>query len=560
MQTGGPVGTLLVQWGDVSSWVSALSTIIALGFAAIAAYATQRAYRIETGRDRAQAAFARRAQAALVSAWWGTDAQGTRSGVLVRNASETPVYQATISAVSTRDVNVAWQVNLSVVPPSDQPTYFPARSDLQGSVPTDAAQDYRVAMSFTDSTGIRWIRDRHGMLFEVSPELMVWADTLRTSTLDQFTDRFLSEHQVKVSFTTRPIETLRRDFLEASRSGRVPADVLVGPHDWIGNLVAAQAITAIELSAERRAMFVDRAIEAMTYRGKLYGIPYASDSIALLRNLELDTAPEPPATFEELLERGRALCRDKRARVPLAIQVGEGDAFHVYPVYVSAGGRLFVRARGGGWDADAIAGPESAAALARLQDLGERGDGILRRAITRERAVAMFLGRQTPYLLCAAWAVGEFRSSDIPMSVMSVSEVPPFREGQPTRSLVSTHGLFLARSARNQILAQELIVDYMTRTEVALRLHQAQPRTPSLRSGLGEVLENDPTSAVYNELCGRGEIIPSSADTVPLFRAFHQAECEAIAGTEIDTVMRRFRSAIVDINRRREATADTREG
>jgi maltose-binding protein MalE len=547
---------LLVQWGDISSWVSAVSTIFALIFAAVAAYATQRAYRIEIGRDRAQAAFARRAQAALVSAWWGTDGQRTQSGTLVRNASETPVYQATISAVSSRDVNVGWQLNLPVVPPSDQPMFFPARSDPEGSMPAGAAaQDYRVAMSFTDSTGIRWIRDRRGMLYEVSPELMVWADTLRTSTLDQFTDRFLSSHQVKVSFTTRPIETLRRDFLEVARSGQEGADVLVGPHDWIGNLVGAGAIAAIDLSSERQAMFVDRAIEAMTYRGRLYGIPYASDSIALLRNLDLDTHPGPPATIEELLDRGRALCRDKRARAPLAIQVGEGDAFHVYPVYVSAGGRLFARAPDGSWDADTIAGPESAAALARLQALGERGEGILRREITRERAVAMFLRRETPYLLCAAWAVGEFRPANIPMSV---SAVPPFADGHPTRSLVSTHGLFLARSARNQILAQELIVDYMTRTEVVLRLHEAQPRTPSLRSGLGEVLENDPTSAVYNELCERGEIIPSSADTVPLFKAFHQAECEAVAGMEIDAVMRRYHAAIADINRRRDDTADAR--
>ena len=540
---------LLVQWGDVSSWVSAVSTIIALVFAAIAAVVTRRAFGVEVQRDKQQAEFLRRAQAALVSAWWGSqDASETQSGAFVRNASETPVYKATLSVVNARDVNVAQQIDLPVVPPSADPVFHPVRLERGAPAGANAAQDYRVAMSFTDSTGNRWIRDQRGVLSEVEPELMIWADTLRTRTLDQFTENFLSSHQVEVSFTTVAIETLRRDFLEAARSRQRPADVLVGPHDWIGNLVNARAIEAFQLSSERRAAFVDRAIEAMTYRGRLYGIPYASDSIALLRNTSLDTAPEPPATVEELLQRGRSLCRDKRAREPLAIQVGTGDAFHVYPLYTSAGGRLFVRAADGGWDAEAIAGQRSAAAFARLRALGEQGERILRREITRERAVEMFFRGETPYLLCAAWAVGDLRSAGIPIP-MEVSPVPPFAGGWPTRSLVATHGLFLASSARNRIIAKDLIVDYMTRTEVALKLHAAQPRTPALRSGLGEVLESDPISAVYNEQVEHGDIIPSGADTVELLQAFHRAECDAIAGADVDAVMRRFSRAIVEINR-----------
>ena len=551
MQTAGPMRILLVQWGDVSSWVSAFSTIIALVFAAIAAVVTRRAFGVEVQRDIDQEEFLRRAQAALVSAWWGSqDASEPQSGAFVRNASETPVYQATLSVVNARDVNVAEWIDLPVVPPSADPVFFPVRLELGAPAGANAAQDYRVAMSFTDSTGNRWIRDQRGVLSEVEPELMIWADTLRTRTLDQFTENFLSSHQVEVSFTTVAIETLRRDFLEAARSPQPPADVLVGPHDWIGNLVNARAIEAFELSSERRAAFVDRAIEAMTYRGRLYGIPYASDSIALLRNTGLDTAPEPPATVEELLQRGRSLCRDNRAREPLAIQVGTGDAFHIYPLYTSAGGQLFVRVADGGWDAEAIAGPESAAAFVRLRALGEQGEKILRREITRERAVDMFFRRETPYLLCAAWAVGDLRNAGIPTSMMEVSPVPPFAGCCPTRSLVATHGLFLASSARNRIIAKDLIVDYMTRTEVALKLHAAQPRTPALRSRLGEVLESDPISAVYNEQVEHGDIIPSGADTVELFQAFHRAECDAIAGADVDAVMRRFSRAIGEINRK----------
>jgi arabinogalactan oligomer/maltooligosaccharide transport system substrate-binding protein len=297
---------------------------------------------------------------------------------------------------------------------------------------------------------------------------------------------------------------------------------------------------------------VDRAIEAMTYRAELYGIPYASDSIALLRNPEL--APEPPATMEKLIDHGRSLCRARRAREPMALQVGTGDAFYVYPLYTSAGGRLFVRAADGAWDPEAIARPASAAAFDRLRALGEQGERILRREIDRDRAIALFIRRETPYLVCAPWAVGQIRTAGVPVAV---SPVPPFADGGPTRSLVATHGLFLASSARNKIIAQDLIADYMTRTDVALALHAAQPRTPALRSGLEEVLEADPASAVYDDQCQAGDIIPSGPDTVPLFSAFHRAECDAIAGSDVDSVMRRFFNSIVDINRTSRDAAET---
>ena len=40
------------------------------------------------------------------------------------------------------------------------------------------------------------------------------------------------------------------------------------------------------------------AIQAVTYDGKTYGLPYAIENIALVRNTDL--VPEAPATFEDV--------------------------------------------------------------------------------------------------------------------------------------------------------------------------------------------------------------------------------------------------------------------
>ncbi len=52
----------------------------------------------------------------------------------------------------------------------------------------------------------------------------------------------------------------------------------------------------------------------MSYEGQLYGVPYAIENIALLRNIDL--VPEAPATFEELETIALGLVESGRSRDP----------------------------------------------------------------------------------------------------------------------------------------------------------------------------------------------------------------------------------------------------
>ncbi|MFI2710636.1 extracellular solute-binding protein [Micromonospora sp. NPDC018662] len=536
---------------ELAAWVSAVATVFALVLALLAALAARRAYRIELGRDRVNEQerqqrheFVRRTQAALVSAWWGS-VRGRRGdvwGAFVRNASETPVYQANLAVVNVHDADVNERFDLPVIPPGPGPSFHPIQVNGARDVTPNATADYRVEMTFSDSTGNRWMRDQHGRLFEVRPDLVIWADTQRTDTLDRYADEFLASHQVRVRFETRPIETLRRAFLTAVASGQAP-DILVGPHDWIGGLVRRDVIDPVALTPHRRAAFAGRAVEAMTYQGQLYGVPYAGDSIGLLRNLDL--APLAPTTVEEMIAHGREVCAEGRAEVPVALQVGDGDAFYVYPLFTSAGGRLFHRLPGGGWDPDALTGEDCAAAFRRLRALGEQGEGILQRAIDRDRAMELFLTGRTPYLVGAPWAIGEARRAGIKLAV---SAVPGFVGGAPARSLVAVHGFYLSSTSANKSIAQDLIGEYLTRTDLAMALYAAQPRTPALRNTLDRVRRTDPSTAVFHDQCMTGDLIPSTSDVAGLFEAFHVAECEVVAGGEVDGVLRRLRQAVADIN------------
>jgi maltose-binding protein MalE len=549
---------LAVNWGDVPGWITTVGGLFALIFAATAAVTAYRVYLIESKRDKINAAeralaaeARRRTQAALVSAWCGSRATDNKSpewGIFIRNASETPIHQARVSVVKEHDPDVRSDFDIVVLPPTAEPAFYP--NDIWSATLQDKflATNFCVEMSFTDSAGVRWLRDGEGGLSEVLPELTIWADDQRTDALDSFSDDFLRQHGVSVRFETRPIETMQADFLSAMISGQA-ADVLVGPHDWIGRLIERRAIEPFSLSKQRRDAFADRALEAMTVDGLIYGIPYASDSVALLRNTDL--APNAPRTFEEMISHGRELCQNGLCSDPASIQVGSGDGFYIYPLFTSAGGRIFSQTRDGKWDADAIAGAASSAAFQRLAQLGEKGEGILRREVDRDTAVAMFTAGRTAYLVGAPWAFGPARAANMSFAV---SEVPPFEGGEPPRSAVAFHGFFLASAGKNKRIAQELILDYLTRLEVALALYSSQPRPPALKVALQKVSPHA-DAALYWRQSEFGDIIPSTSDIANVWACFNQAEVAAVIGEDVSAATRRLRAAITELNMRNRGPA-----
>jgi arabinogalactan oligomer/maltooligosaccharide transport system substrate-binding protein len=521
-----------VAWGDAPSWVAAVATVLTLLFAAVAAVAAHRIYRIESERDRLEAevrqrqdSFLRRAQAALVSAWWGQrpagrDGDGGRYGAFLRNASETPVYQAALTVMDINDPERTERFAIAVVPPANRPEFHPARLD-QGQ------GDRRVEVTFTDSTGIRWIRDQRGLLSELRPEVVVWADTLRARPLGQLADDFLTTHGVRASLSihrwARPPAAMVGD----AGSADVP-DVLLSPHDDIGYLAGERLIEPWTVSARRRALFVDRAIGAVTRDGELYALPYALDAPVLFRNTEL--APHPPATVEELIGTGEELRAAGRVAQSLILPVGpDGEPFYLYPLLVGAGGWLFGRDTGGDLTTRLIgvASPESVAALDRFRELGKAGLDVLSPDIDEERCVEAFLEGRAPYLVSCSWALADIRRSGVPYGL---SRIPPYAGHPPARPLVSVEAFFLIRHGANKAIAGDWVAYHLTRRDVALGLHREMPRPPALRDALDEVLRTDSEIAAVHRIWAAGDLMPSDPAMVRFWRVLAAAEMDLIAG------------------------------
>jgi len=94
------------------------------------------------------------------------------------------------------------------------------------------------------------------------------------------------------------VETVSKDlhaqFVTASQAGTGP-DLVIGAHDWIGNLVQNGAIDPIPMTDATKKLFQTRAIQAVTFNSQIYGVPFALENIALYRNTDL-ARPRPDRT------------------------------------------------------------------------------------------------------------------------------------------------------------------------------------------------------------------------------------------------------------------------
>ncbi|MGC9667991.1 sugar ABC transporter substrate-binding protein [Planosporangium sp. 12N6] len=372
--------------------------------------------------------------------------------------------------------------------------------------------------------------------------LVIWADDKRAAALTPFADRFGAENglTVKVQAVSKELQT---NFLTASQSGKAP-DIVVGAHDWIGNLVANGAIDPVQLSASQKSAFSEQSITAVTAGGQLYGVPYAIENLALIRNTAL--APAAPATIEDLVATGKKLKTDGKVSEIMSLQVGQnGDAYHVYPLYTSAGGYLFGTKAGGDYDPKdlGVGKPEAQAAFAKIAALGEKGEGALKRSIGSDNAISTFTSGKAAYLVSGPWAITDIKKAGLSYDV---SPIPGFAGGKPAQPFVGVQAFYVASKGKNKAVAQEFVANYLTRTDLAKALYQAEPRPPALTAALDAVKGDDPDVQKFLDAGRNGAILPAIPEMATIWDPFGKAEAAVVGGADVPSTVQAAAKTIAD--------------
>lgn len=353
-------------------------------------------------------------------------------------------------------------------------------------------------------------------------ELVIWTDAEREEAIATAAEAFEAETGATVTLVQKNFEDLRNDFIAQVPTGEGP-DITVGAHDWLGALVAAGVVSTIDLG-DKAAEFEPVALEAMTYDGQLYALPYSLETMALIQNVDM-VGEEAPATWDELVQ----MAEQAGAERPIAINTaGEtGDGYTMYGFQTSFGAPVFVQDESGSYTTEVGMGGENGEAFARwLHENGSAGTGIISTTVDYDINNELFNSGQTPFTVQGPWAMSAY--TDVPN--VAVHPIPS-AGGEPAAPFVGVQGFYLSSQSENALLAQEFLVNHLAEEEAQRALYEADPRIPAFTS-LAEEVASDPIIAGFLASSQNGVPMPSIPEMGSVWELWNAAEVQIINGAD----------------------------
>ncbi|MCS3442737.1 sugar ABC transporter substrate-binding protein [Microbacterium phyllosphaerae] len=352
-------------------------------------------------------------------------------------------------------------------------------------------------------------------------ELVIWTDAEREAAITAAAEAFEEETGAKVTLVQKNFEDLRNDFIAQVPTGEGP-DITVGAHDWLGALVAAGVVDTIDLG-DKSSEFEQVALDAMTYDGQLYALPYSLETIALVQNVDLVGA-EAPATWDDMIAKGIAAGTER----PFVINTGgeTGDGYTMYGLQTSFGAPVFVQDDTGSYTSEVgMGGARGEAFASWLGANGSQGTGYISTTVDYDINNELFASGKAPYTIQGPWAISAFEGIDVAVNPI------PSAGGETAAPFVGVQGFYLSSKSKNALLAQEFLVNYLGTEDAQRALYEADPRIPAW-STLADEVSSDPITAGFVASAQSGVPMPSIPEMGSVWDLWNAAQAQIINGAD----------------------------
>ena len=313
---------------------------------------------------------------------------------------------------------------------------------------------------------------------EPAGTLTIWADDTRAPILQDLADEVLAAYNVELIVELK--SAIRDDFQVAAPLGEGP-DIIVIAHDQAGTLVSNGLLAPVDLG-DKSADFAPKALEACTFDGVLYCMPYATENLAFFYNTDLvETAP---TTWDEVITVGQALKDEGKVDYAMAVT---GTTYDVYPLDTALGGYIFGKDDAGNWNPQDL-GVDSEGMIAATQWLADNvANGNLPADWDWANNHALFETGKAPFIMAGPWALDRIRESGVKYAITNFPD-----GGYP---FAGTQGFFINAQSPNVLLAQAFLNEFIASEDTQLALYDAGKRPPAYLPALAKV--EDPDIAAF---------------------------------------------------------------
>jgi arabinogalactan oligomer/maltooligosaccharide transport system substrate-binding protein len=405
-------------------------------------------------------------------------------------------------------------------------TSTPAESDTSSATESESPSE-----SATDAAPVRGNED-----------LVIWTDDTHLAAMQAVADTYAQANGISVG--VQAVTDTRAAFITANQAGNGP-DVLVGAHDWIGQLVQNGAIDPLQLSPDQVSAYSETAIRAVTYDSQLYGLPYGVESLALFCNKSV-VGDGTFATLDDAIAAGQKALDAGTVESALNVPVGEnGDAYHMEPLFTSAGGYLFGKDADGNYNPDDL-GLDSAgglAAAAKIGELGEKGTNVLRRSISGDNNISLFAEGKAACMISGPWALNDVRAG-LGDDGYTIQPIPGFAGMKPAQPFMGAQAFYVASNGKNKAFAQDFIANGVNTVDSMTTLYKMANLPPAMLSVRDSIAQDNPDFAVIAQAAESADPMPAIPAMAEVWQPLGVAYSDIVAGDDPTKAMQDAANAI----------------
>ena len=352
---------------------------------------------------------------------------------------------------------------------------------------------------------------------DAAATLTIWADDTRFTQVETISQDFTAKTGVKVDVVQKSESDMDQEFTTQVPTGNGP-DLIVMAHDKLGALVSNGVVAPVDLG-EAKSQFADVAVKGVTYNGQTYGVPYAIESVALVRNNAL--TKDEPKTYDDMIASGKTAGK----QYPFVIQMGtEGDPYHFYGFQTSFGAPVFNTNADGEYTSELAMGGSGGTDFANW--LKAQGDaGIIAPSITADIAKQAFLDGQAPYTVTGPWNVAAFREAGMDVSVLPI----PSAGSQAAQPFVGVQMFYQSAKSANPVAAKQFF-NYLATPEAQTEMQKLGGRASAMPSVAQA--SDDQDIKDFSKVAESGALAPAIPAMGSVWNFWGQTEANIVSGTE----------------------------
>ena len=273
-----------------------------------------------------------------------------------------------------------------------------------------------------------------------------------------------------------------RGKLELDGPAGVGADVFVMPHDGVAVAAESGHLLENDVFADYvKENFMDVAVNAASYKGKIYGFPLSIKTIALFYNKAL--VDKPAETWDELFEFAKEFNDPSKNKFALVWQANEpyfahgflaGYGYNVFGPNMDDKDQL-------GWDT-----PEAVEGMKFYQRLKEIYP-VPSQDATWDVMTSLFSSGEAAYAITGPWSINDFKNAGIDFGIVKLPKLP--NGNYPTT--FSTVDIACVSSYTKYPNAAKLLAKFLTSEEGFRILYETKYELPTSISAQETILEND---------------------------------------------------------------------